>query len=110
VVGVSSEDGATTLTLCADDATHFPVCVCERPSLLTCARDTAKISRGPGLIERSRQKGGVALRACMHHRHRLRAECGCGGGGGARVGRRGGAKQGAAARATRMEEQSVGHV
>jgi hypothetical protein len=33
VVGVSSEDGATTLTLCADDATHFPVCVCERPSL-----------------------------------------------------------------------------
>ena len=33
VVSVSSEDGATTLTLCADDATHFPVCVCERPSL-----------------------------------------------------------------------------
>ena len=27
VVSVSSEDGATTLTLCADDATHFPVCV-----------------------------------------------------------------------------------
>ncbi len=34
VVSVSSEDGATTLTLCADDATHFPVCVCERPSML----------------------------------------------------------------------------
>ena len=82
VVGVSSEDGTTTLTLCADDATHFPVCVCERPSLLACACDTAKISRGLGLIERSRQKGGVALRACMHHSHRLRAECGCGGGGG----------------------------
>ena len=82
VVGVSSEDGTTTLTLCADDATHFPVCVCERPSLLAYACDTAKISRGLGLIERSRQKGGVALRACMHHSNRLRAECGCGGGGG----------------------------
>ena len=42
VVGVSSEDGATTLTLCADDATHFPVCVCERPSLSDVCADTAK--------------------------------------------------------------------
>jgi hypothetical protein len=42
VVGVSSEDGATTLTLCADDATHFPVCVCERPSLSDLCADTSK--------------------------------------------------------------------
>jgi hypothetical protein len=42
VVGVSSEDGTTTLTLCADDATHFPVCVCERPSLLPARRRQLK--------------------------------------------------------------------
>lgn len=42
VVGVSSEDGSKTLTLCADDATHFPVCVSERPSLLPARRRQLK--------------------------------------------------------------------
>jgi len=66
VVGVSSEDGTTTLTLCADDATHFPVCVCERPSLIYVARDAAKISDGSGLTEHARHRASVRDAPSMH--------------------------------------------
>ena len=62
VVGVSSEDGATTLTLCADDATHFPVCVCERPSVFAEMRGLAKIGRCSGLIRL--QRDAMPQHAC----------------------------------------------